>query len=70
MPFETTDNIKAVIFDFGRTLYNRDKDNFFPEVGDLLEYRYPKYKLAIVSIAKENFSPEERLDKLRKAIPN
>ena len=58
-------NIKAVIFDYGRTLYDRENDRFFPEVRELLEYLHPKYKLAIVSIAKENLQAEERLKALK-----
>lgn len=43
--------IKAVIFDFGRTLYDRDDNRFFPETPEALEKLASKYKLAIVSMA-------------------
>ena len=61
------DKVKAVIFDYGRTLYDRDKDRFFPEVNEILEYLSKKYKLAIVSVAKENFPAAERLKALKSA---
>lgn len=62
---KTSLKIRAVIFDYGRTLYDRNKGQFFPEVKEVLEYLYPKYKLAIVSIAKENFPADERVKQLK-----
>ncbi len=56
--------VKAVIFDFGRTLYDRDNDRFFLEVPEVLEKLAPKYKLAIVSMAVSD-DPEERKGVLR-----
>ncbi len=61
---KTSHKIKAIMFDYGRTLYDRDRKQFFPEVRQVLEYLYPRYKLAIVSIAKENFPAEERIKQL------
>ena len=51
--------VKVIIFDFGRTLYDRDNDRFFPEVPEVLEKLAPKYKLVIVSMAVSD-DPEER----------
>ncbi len=62
---KTSQRIKVIIFDYGRTLYDRDNNQFFPEVKELLDYLFPKYKLAIVSIAKENFPAEERIKQLK-----
>lgn len=52
--------IKAVIFDFGRTLYDRDNDRFFPEVFGILESFSPRYKMAIVSMAPGGDIEERR----------
>ena len=57
--------IKAVVFDYGRTLYDRDNSDFFPETSDVLEYLYPKYILSIVSIATEKDPPENRIRALK-----
>ncbi len=51
--------VKVVIFDFGRTLYDRDNNGFFPEVPEILEKLSSRYKLAIVSMAVSD-DPEER----------
>lgn len=51
--------IKAIILDWGRTLYDRENDWLFPEAEQLLDYLSKKYKLAIVSLAT-NELPEER----------
>ncbi len=58
--------IKAVIFDYGRTLYDRENGKFFPEAKSVLDYLSRKYVLAIVSIAKED-PAEERVAALKKA---
>ena len=58
---------KAVIFDYGRTLYDREGERFFLEAREVLEYLRPKYRLAIVSIANEGDPPEARLKALEEA---
>lgn len=44
-------NIKAVIFDWGRTIYDKDNERLFPETVEVLEYCASKYSLCIVSLA-------------------
>jgi len=44
---------KAIIFDWGRTLYDHEKEQLFPEVKELLAYLSKKYTLAIVSLATD-----------------
>lgn len=58
--------IKAVIFDYGRTLHDKEKNAFFPEVEDVLGYLFTKYKLAIVSVARGE-PAEERIAALKMA---
>lgn len=43
--------IKAVIFDWGRTIYDKENEALFPETIKVLEYFSKKYPLAIVSLA-------------------
>lgn len=45
--------MKAVIFDFGRTLYDRGAGRIFPEAFDILEKLSKKYRLAIVSLTTD-----------------
>lgn len=52
--------IKAIVFDFGRTLYDRDNDRFFPEAFEVLESFSSKYKMAIVSMAPGGDIEERR----------
>lgn len=42
--------VEAVIFDWGRTLYDSDKGDLFPGVPDLLARLARRYRLAIVSL--------------------
>jgi len=44
-------DVKAVIFDWGRTIYDKDNEVLFPETIDVLEYCSKKYDLAVVSLA-------------------
>lgn len=46
--------IKAIVFDWGRTIYDKENERLFTEALDILKYCYKKYDLAIVSIAIEN----------------
>ena len=57
------EGIRAIIFDWGRTLYDNDNNWLFPETKEVLEYCVQKYKLAVVSIAAQGES-EERFAKL------
>jgi FMN phosphatase YigB (HAD superfamily) len=44
-------NIKAVIFDWGRTLYDVENDCEFPDAQNIIEYCFEKkYRLALVSL--------------------
>src|SRR3989344_2032680 len=48
------ENIKAIIFDWGRTLYDKDNDKLFDETAEVLEYCQKKYNnLAIVSLTTD-----------------
>ena len=58
-------NIKAIIFDWGRTIYDKDNERLFPETKDVLDYCVKKYKLAIVSLAVDG-NLEGRFQKLDK----
>src|SRR5690242_18761486 len=44
-------SILAVIFDWGRTLWDSDTGTPFPDVVPVLDYLAPRYRLAIVSLA-------------------
>lgn len=57
--------IKAVIFDWGRTIFNKENDKFFDETIEVLEYFSKKYKVAIVSLAT-NGDIESRFAKIEK----
>lgn len=60
-------DIKAIIFDYGRTLFDRENNKFFPETPEILNYLSKKYKLAIVSITTDRSPPKERIKKLEEA---
>ncbi len=51
--------IKAIIFDWGRTLHDPDIDSLFPGTQEVLEELSKKYTLALVTLAKSQ-SPEYR----------
>jgi FMN phosphatase YigB (HAD superfamily) len=44
-------NIEAIIFDWGRTIYDKDNEQLFSETEAVLEYCSRKYTLCIVSLA-------------------
>ena len=46
--------IRAVIFDYGRTLYDRDENRLFPDAVAVIRQLSTRYRLAIVY-----FSPKE-----------
>ena len=48
-----TENIKAIIFDWGRTIYDKDNEMLFPETLEVLEYCAKKYTLVVVSLATD-----------------
>ena len=43
-------NIKAIIFDYGRTLHDDDTSSLFVDAKEIVDYCSKKYKLAIVSV--------------------
>lgn len=45
--------IKGIIFDWGRVLYDADRNVLFPETVKCLDKISKKYKLAIVSLASD-----------------
>lgn len=57
------ESIKAIIFDWGRTIYDKDNERLFPETKEVLEYCAKKYTLAIVSLAVDDHI-EGRFEKL------
>ena len=44
--------IKLFIFDYGRTLFDRERDIFFEDAREVLEHLSNKYRLAIVSFSR------------------
>ena len=57
--------IKNIIFDWGRTLYDPDNERLFDGVKEMLPEMAGKYKLYIVSLASKG---EEEIVKRRKMI--
>ncbi len=45
--------IKAIIFDWGRTLYDSDRHSLYPHTEEVLAYFSSKYTLIIVSLASD-----------------
>lgn len=45
--------MKAIIFDWGRTLYENENQQVFPEAAEVLEHLSKKYILALVSLIPE-----------------
>jgi FMN phosphatase YigB (HAD superfamily) len=63
-------NIKAIIFDWGRTLFDSDAKKEFPESEEVLKYCKAKgYKLATLSLVTEhaNAGLEERKNQVEKS---
>ena len=56
------EKIKAIIFDWAGTLYEKNK-GLFPYSENVLQELKPKYKLAVISKAVSN-SVEERLNQI------
>lgn len=46
--------IKAVIFDWGRTLYDKEEGKLFSSTKRLLSFCYKRYPLCIVSLASDD----------------
>jgi FMN phosphatase YigB (HAD superfamily) len=57
--------IKAIIFDYGRTIHNGELGGFLPEARPVLEYLQKKYKLALVSVTLSE-STKQRREKIVK----
>lgn len=58
--------IKAIIFDWGRTLHDPDTDGLFPGTQEVLEELSGKYTLALVTLAKSQ-SVEDRRRTIRES---
>ncbi len=43
---------KMVVFDYGRTLYDRETDRFFPDAVPVIRALAKKYRLSIVSVSR------------------
>jgi FMN phosphatase YigB (HAD superfamily) len=43
--------IKTIVFDWGRTIYDKENEKLFSETKNVLEYCSGKYDLAVVSLA-------------------
>lgn len=64
-------NIKAIIFDWARTLYDRDQGGEFSKADDVLQYCQQKnYRLALVSLLTQKNSPGATLEMRRIEIEN
>ncbi|MBI3984921.1 MAG: HAD family hydrolase [Candidatus Levybacteria bacterium] len=57
--------IKAVIFDWGRTIYDKENENIFAQTPAVLEYFSKKYKVVVVSLATDG-DIETRFAKIEK----
>jgi putative hydrolase of the HAD superfamily len=55
---------KMVVFDYGRTLYDRETDNFFPDAVSVISTLSKKYRLSIVSVSRVE-GEEGRIKALR-----
>lgn len=56
--------IKGIIFDWGRTLYDNEREELFPETEEVLKNLSKIYQLAIVSLAKDgNFEKRWKIIK-------
>ena len=55
---------KMIIFDYGRTLYDRETDDFFPDAIPVVKTLAEKYRLSIVSVSPAD-EEEARIEALR-----
>ena len=55
---------KMIIFDYGRTLYDRETDDFFPDAIPVVKTLAEKYRLSIVSVSPVD-EEEARIEALR-----
>lgn len=65
--------IKAIIFDWGRTLFDMDTENIFPDSEHILEYCKEKgYKMCVASLARRAMgnTPEKRKNQILNSILN
>ncbi len=53
--------IKAIIFDWGRTLYDSEQGKIFPETMQVIDELSKKYQLALVSLATQGNIEERHL---------
>lgn len=59
-------NIKAIIFDWGRTLHSPETDELFPGAREIVEELSQKYMLALVSLATSQ-SEKDRRESIEKS---
>ena len=57
-------NIKAIIFDWGRVLWDPESPALFSETLEVLNYCFEKYPLGLVTLSKSE-SPLERRQKIK-----
>lgn len=57
--------VKAIVFDWGRTLYDNEQEELFPEARAVLDALSKKFRLAIVSLATDG-DMARRWDVLRR----
>ena len=62
----TKNEIKAIIFDWGRTLHDPETDTLFSGVLETVQNLSKNYSLALVSLAKSD-SPEKRRKKIEES---
>ena len=55
---------KMIIFDYGRTLYDRETDDFFPDAIPVVKTLAEQYRLSIVSVSPAD-EEEARIEALR-----
>ena len=55
---------EMIIFDYGRTLYDRETDDFFPDAISVVKTLAEKYRLSIVSVSPAD-EEEARIEALR-----
>lgn len=58
--------VRAVIFDYGHTLHDHGRDDFFPDAAEVVGYLRRKYRLAVVSITWAD-TMEKRAAQIRSA---
>ena len=62
-------NVRAIIFDWGRTLYDSGAKNEYPYAVEVVRHCASKYRLAIVSLVSPlaNATLEERIEQIERS---